>query len=419
MMRSITATILLSAALVLFPLRAQGEELTLRSCLDDASRANPDLAVARFDPQIHASSVTLARSSTLPRVDLQGGYTLLARSQAVRFGTLTQETQESRFPSLSLTATQILYDFGKRGARVESEKSLLSAAEHGVEQLRQELSLKVVEAFYGYARAEALVTVSREEVEMRRRHLRDVEELLAAGVVIWADKLQAEVKLAESRQNLLSAETALENARLLLNHLTGRPPAARWTLRADQSLPDPPDPTVEHPELKRQQRVIDSLEHQIREAETAGRPDIFLRLSAEYVENDHVREQVMYAATLGLSVDLYDGDARSSRAALLRTTLDRERKRLEAMRSTLRLERETARNDVALAQARLDVSSLSVDRSAEHLRIATERYRERVGTATEVIDAQTLLTAARTRLADDRFRLGVARARLMRADGTL
>ncbi|MFH1028353.1 MAG: TolC family protein, partial [Pseudomonadota bacterium] len=57
--------------------------------------------------------------------------------------------------------------------------------------------------------------------------------------------------------------------------------------------------------------------------------------------------------------------------------------------------------------------------SEENLRINRERYRERVGTATEVLDAQTLLTQTRTDYHRASYEYQVATARLKRACGEL
>jgi outer membrane protein TolC len=55
----------------------------------------------------------------------------------------------------------------------------------------------------------------------------------------------------------------------------------------------------------------------------------------------------------------------------------------------------------------------------ENLRITKDRYQEKVGTATEVVDAQTLLTQTRTDYFQSVFDLQVAVARVKRATGQL
>ena len=47
------------------------------------------------------------------------------------------------------------------------------------------------------------------------------------------------------------------------------------------------------------------------------------------------------------------------------------------------------------AEKQVQVAKKAIEQAEENFRINTERYREQVGTSTDVIDAQTLLTKAR------------------------
>jgi len=63
------------------------------------------------------------------------------------------------------------------------------------------------------------------------------------------------------------------------------------------------------------------------------------------------------------------------------------------------------------------VSEKSAEQAEENFRINTERYREQVGTATDVIDAQTLLTKSRSDHANALSDCAIQQARLERAMG--
>ncbi len=59
----------------------------------------------------------------------------------------------------------------------------------------------------------------------------------------------------------------------------------------------------------------------------------------------------------------------------------------------------------------------SVESAEENFRISQERYREQVATATEVLDAQTRLTEARTNYTNSLVVFNLEQARLLRAMG--
>jgi outer membrane protein len=69
------------------------------------------------------------------------------------------------------------------------------------------------------------------------------------------------------------------------------------------------------------------------------------------------------------------------------------------------------------AERQLEVTKKAIEQAEENFRINTERYREQVGTSTEVIDAQTLLTKTRADHFNALGDLNINQARLDRAMG--
>jgi len=69
------------------------------------------------------------------------------------------------------------------------------------------------------------------------------------------------------------------------------------------------------------------------------------------------------------------------------------------------------------AEKQVQVSKQAIGQAEENFRIASERYREQVGTATDVIDAQTILTRASADYFSALGDCGIGRARLERAVG--
>jgi outer membrane protein TolC len=69
------------------------------------------------------------------------------------------------------------------------------------------------------------------------------------------------------------------------------------------------------------------------------------------------------------------------------------------------------------AEKQILVAAKAIEQAEENFRINTERYQEQVGTSTEVIDAQTLLTKARSDRHNALGDFNISRARLERAIG--
>ena len=81
------------------------------------------------------------------------------------------------------------------------------------------------------------------------------------------------------------------------------------------------------------------------------------------------------------------------------------------------LELKTAILALADAEEKIPTTRKAVEQGEENLRVSEERYKAQVSTITEVLDAQTLLTQARTNYYNAFYDHKLAKARLQRALG--
>ncbi|WP_026840486.1 TolC family protein [Citrifermentans bremense] len=403
---------------------ANAETLTLQECLTKAAASSRGLRASTHDVAIAQEQISIARSARLPRVDLQAGYTAQLDPQAVKFGNIVQETQDARYPFLNLTIYNTLYDFGRTGAREARARLRRDAAQFSHLGQEQDLFLEVVRAYFGILAAEKLVGAANDEVVQMTAHQKTAQALFEEGVVTRNDLLQAEVRVASSRQNLYGALNLIENGWLYLNYLTGAPASHRADLQEQIETPPLPDqqsvPDLsKRAEISALRAVVNADEHAVKEAKSDYYPEIFARFGLDYLDNSKVREQTIYAATLGLKVNLFDGAAKEARIRQAVESRSRDEERMRDLEERVRLELSTAQNDMKVALTRLKVAEKAIEQGRENLRITRDRYQEKVGTATEVIDAQTLLTQTRTDYFRSVFDLQVAAARVKRATGEL
>jgi outer membrane protein TolC len=399
-------------------------ELSLKECLARAATTNKGLKGASYDVAIAQEQIGVARSGELPRVDLQAGFVAQLAPQAVKFGSLVQETQDADFPFLNLSIYSTLYDFGRTRARVGAAGKQRDAARHAYAGSEQDLFLQVVRAYYGILQAQKLVKAADDEVVQMNSHQNTAQALFDQGVVTRNDLLQAEVRVAASRQKLYSATNGVENGWLLLNYLTGSPASFRGDLQEESEIPALPNPQAE-PDLSKRgeiaalKDVVSAGEFAVKEAKIGYYPELFAKLALDYTENSKVREQAIMSGMLGVKVNLYDGLATSSRLRQAVLARSRDAERLRDLEERVKLELATAQNDLRVAAARIKATETAIAQGIENLRITKDRYQEKVGTATEVVDAQTLLTQTRTDYYESIFDLQVAAARVKRATGKL
>lgn len=416
-------TTILPAILLLTPLLADAaERLTLKETIARALANSPQLKTAAHDSLIARENVELSKSSYLPRVDLQAGYTNLLDPQAIKTPTGSFETQDTSFPFLSLGIYQTVYDFGRRERRSEQATLQESAVKSGFNAARQDVALAAIQTYYAILQCQHLLDAARDEVVQREQHLKIATSLFEEGVTTRNDLLQADVKLSASRLKLIALQNRQKNSWLILNNLIGQPPEFRADL-AEETLPLPagsnaPDIGARD-EITAQKTLINANEAAVKESRAEFFPELFVRGSVDYLKNDKVVEQTMYGITIGLKVNLFDGMASTARQRQAVKQLDKEKERLREMESGYRIELQSARNDLEVAAERIEIANKAISQSEENLRINSDRYKAQVGTATDVVDAQTLLSQSRSDYYQALFDLQVAKARVKRATGEL
>lgn len=403
-----------------------GAPLSLHECVKKAHENNLTLKGAAWDIRLTAENSRLAAVSSYPRVDANAGYIMQLEPQAVKLGGVVAETQNPDFAFAGITATYTVYDFGRRDSRIRQAEALSESAVHTLEFSKSDVALQTVEAYFRILEAEKLIQAANEEIAQITEHRRVAQVLFDEGVVTRNDVLQAEVRLAAARQKLMAVANRRENGWLLLNFLTGREPGLRGELDENATLDSTVQATESAPgnvenrhDIKAQKRILEAREHEVKENRENYLPEIYAKLGLDYVQNDKVREQAIFSATLGVRVNLFDGYA--SQAAHEKAVKQRS-KQLDSIKLAEQhamLEMSTARNDADVAKERIAVTETAIKQGDENLRINRERYQERVGTASEVLDAQTLLTQAKTDHYRALFDFQTATARIRHALGNL
>jgi outer membrane protein TolC len=369
--------------------------------------------------------VQASRSGYLPRVDIQGGYTAQKDPQSISTPFGSFETQEADYGFLSLGITQTLYDFGRTSARYGRAQATSEATRFDYKKQEQNVFLQTVTSYFLILQGQKLLKAADEEITQMTDHLRVAKVLFEEGVVTRNNLLQAEVRLASSRQRRLEIANRLDNAWLDFNNQIGDPPESRKELVEDTTITlsglDKPaqEAVAGRAEILAQRKLLDANELEVKENKSGYLPELYAKAGLDYVQNDKVKEQYIMAATVGLKINLFDGFATTAHLNQAVKNRSRTEERLRQMETDFALEYRTAVNDANVARQRISVTEASIKQGEENLRINKDRYQEQVGSATEVIDAQTLLTQIRTENYQAIFDYQIALAKVKRARGEL
>jgi len=214
------------------------------------------------------------------------------------------------------------------------------------------------------------------------------------------------VRLSDARQRLLTAKNLRSLGISRLNNILARPPTAETeVMDIGESPSDALDLTIEkawesalsqRPEIQIVNETLRSLDLEEVSKRSDYFPRFFARGSYDFAENRYQLHEGNWSLILGMSLNLFRGGG--TRAELLKLThqklqLLEQKAKIE---DDMRLEVEKNILDLRNAKERLKVTEGATGQAEENLRINRVRYAEGVGTATEVLDAVTLLTVSET-----------------------
>lgn len=394
--------LLIVTCLLFFP--ATGHALTLEEGLKIVADSGRDVKIAQSNEEAAKSGVSLARSPWLPQVDLYARETWLRYQPAALtpFGDLA--TSQDRFLSYGVRASQLLYDFGRTSSSIDAAKYSLKARETETRRAKNRTALEFVLAYLDVLEADKLLQVASEEVTQYEAHKHDAEVRFNAGVVTRNEVLQADVKLADSRQQYLVADNLRSLRASRINSLLLRPlneavqaveitktPSAGITLETAWTVAE-----AESPEIQVIEAGIKAKEESVHAVRGEYFPSLFLSGGYDYQENRYMVHDNNWSLIAGASFNLFGGGATTAKVHIAQNELASLRTTRDKIVDAVRLDVKAAYLNLQSSSQQIEVTRTAVAQAEENLRLQRLRYQEGVGTAIEVLDAVTLLTATQS-----------------------
>ena len=377
--------------------------LDLKEALRLAWKANPNLQISRLQALIAGEQVVRARSGLLPQINSQVGQTIYDDPMKFSFAGGSTFPQTNRnFWSSQTSVNQLVFDFwgtpSKYMAAIKGHQaSLLDTA-----QTRDNVFLTVAQGYFKTLRAQKMVEVAKQNVFDLKEHLRIAQDQYQFGIVTFNDVLQAKVSLADAEQNLIVAETDFINIRSELNKVLMLPVTAPTVLKDEKvdlkawALGEATDVALKRrADLKASQERIRQQEKTVVEARAQYFPKFGVQAGHFYQVNNSTLHDTQWSVIFAMNWNIFSGldtKAAVSQAKLKVQQLEEQHK---DMNEQVQLDVQTAYLKIKETVDRIRTTETAVTQGEENLRLNEERYKESVGTATDVIDADTLLTRTR------------------------
>lgn len=400
------------------------ETITLADAIESALNNHPSVAIARETLNASRAQVTQATSPYLPQIRLGTGYAENRATTALGKSVTNSYTT-------TVTANQLIYDFGRTGKTLDAARSTERTAEFERQRTVQEVILNVRQAYYGALKSIALQSVAEKNLEQARAHLAQADAFFRAGSRPRFDVTRTEVEVNSAKLSALNAANGVRIARSALGNAMG------VRLPDDLELADTPldlvqaqpleeaqrDALIHRPEMLSMAAEIEAAEAKLKADQSLHLPNISANGSYNWSNGSTTMGSyrsdldASWNAGIMLNLSLFEGGLTSGRIAEARANLNRSIARRESLTQSIVLEVNQAYADLENAAARLDVMESSLRKATENREIAQGRYQAGVGPYIEVTDASLAELTAEVDFVQARYDYQLSAARLEKAMG--
>ncbi len=435
-----------AAAIVLFPnptFAAEGMTLTLDEAIALALENNrlieqsaEDREAARWNLSSvrRQSGPQLAWSSTLNRI---GGRYYNSRREthySAKFVSRSEHVDMRYYPSYmrenynNLTLSMPLYTGGRLENQREAARYNLNAADLSLENSRQTVKYRAAEAYYQVLQRASLVNVQEEAVNLLEEHLRFVTTQYEVGTVAKSDVLATNVQLANSQQNLNSAQGNYETAIAQLNNIIGLPVDTevaagdkinfvRYNLNENECM----EYALAHrPDGIAAVYTVKQAHAQTAATKSNYRPTVNAVVQG-YMSGENVfganHNQEQWALGLNISWNIFDNGVTSANVHQAKAAELKAESQAQQQIETIQLEVHSAYIALKTAEKNIEVTASAVARAEEEFDIAQVRYVEGVDTNLNVMNAQEKVVETRSNYYAALYNYNTSRAQLEKAMG--
>lgn len=332
----------------------------------------------------------------------------------------------------------LIFDFGKREARVGSAREEKLAAGADVIQVNQALAFRVASAYYQLMTAQERLQAAQDTLRTAQTTQDAAENRMDNGLATLPDVLNARAETAQDAFDEESADGDEKIARVTLTEAVGADPSPDIAIDSQRSAPLPERLTMsiealidramkDRPELMAQTLRIRAAEDLIRAARAEYKPQIVLSGSAAQTavwptpDYGHLgfANEPTWSVELGIHWRIFDGGARKNELLIA------ESKRREAEDELTTKDDETTREvwtayiAFRTALRKHDAAVALLESANESYSASLDAYKYGVKNLVDVVTAEKQLAQARLSSVSARSELFLEAVNLEFATGSL
>lgn len=384
---------------------------TLSEAMQAALEAHPEIQAGANARLSVEEQMNAAKGGYLPQVDLLAGYGREGTDSPSTRGASGHGYQTLTRGESSLRLQQMLFDGFATSSEVGRQRATVNARAYELLGTSERTALSVTEVYLDVLKRQAMVRLAEDNLRSHERIYDQINLRSQRGVGRMVDLDQAEARLAQARNNLITERTNLADARVNYFSVVGREASE---LSQPQGLPGqlPENLLLAREEMLANNPFLSSAEADVQATEQqykAAKSTFYPRFDAELssgVDNNldgapgHSNE---WQAMLRMRYNLFAG---GSNSADLRSKSHQINQAMDIRNNALRVlieELGLAWNALENASQQLPIAQQYVDYSSRVRDTYQKQFTLGDRTLLDLLDSENELFTASRRLEDVRF----------------
>lgn len=327
--------------------------------------------------------------------------------------------------------SQPLFTGGALTSSYRIAKLGLGIAKENWSKAKQDIILQVKKYYFTILKTEKIKKVALQAVEQVKSHVDVAQAFYEEEMIPKNDLLEAQVRYAQVKQNLIRADNGVQIAKAYFNTV----------LRQDVNEPVEVEDILDYqpeafsleeclkgalqkrPEMREAVLNLERAQKGVRLAKSRFFPTLSLITNyqkmgdhADLRGNPYEDAESWMISTI-FSWDVWEWGKKHYQVSASRAKVAQAEEFKKQIGDTIALEVKESYLNLREAEKNIFVAETAREQAEENFRLNKERYNEQMATTTDVLDAQTLLTKAHNNYYNALSDYHIAKARLERAMG--
>ncbi len=381
------------------------DSLTLQQAIKMTLTNQPLLKQA--EEQINAAEAKIKEQNSFnyPRVDANLSYTRIGPIPTIQFGGLGFTLAPANNYDAHVTASDLIYDFGKRNSLLDLAKSYKLTSEDKVNLVKNSLSYQTIQAFYTILFLGKSIKVKDEQINTFKKHIADANKKVESGSATDFDVLTTEVRVAAAENQKIDLINALTKEKIYLKSLLGWSSNKELNLSGNFSRDTSSISTEslveeayqKRPEMKLARDAENSAMVSRQVASITDRPTLSVLASYGFKNGYEPNLNVLrgnWAAGINASIPIFNGNLKDAKVEEADANLKSSSAKILELERTIKTQVEQAATDLDASRAKIKTTEVQVKHAKDAVSRAEVRYRDGVITNLDLIDAETSLSEA-------------------------